>query len=37
MIMQKTVKKRHRKMGHAYRKRALSKLKKEARAKLRSL
>ena len=32
-MVQKTVKKRHRKIGHHYRKRAISKAKKAARAK----
>lgn len=32
--MQKTVKRKHRKVGKAYRKRAASKLKRAARAKL---
>jgi len=32
--MQKTVKRKHRKIGHGHRKRAQSKLKKAARAKL---
>lgn len=35
-MVQKTVKRKHRKVGHGYRKRAKSKLQKAARAKLKA-